>query len=484
MPDIVIKIDLENEKGLSGALKRGLKNGLHEAGTTLLEDGEDFARDTVMGSGRVWNEQVKLGFERDVHQFNRYYRWKGYINNPVPHADVVDRGLAPAGEITGSNPSVQDIMPWVVDNLQPRSYGGGDGDNPFDGSGGGGDSPGAITDDDRTVQYGDLEDFGLREDAFESDFVKAGSLGDGTNVVWKSHLDEGHVDAQDWKLGIVRNEVVWSQAAEDRDWDLGPKSRLESATTSFGAEADGTLQEYVPGRQMKKVVHSGYGDVDEYDFTRPEFLAENREWAARTNAIDYIIGNADRHMNNVRITPDGEPRNIDSGGNQFNEDLKGSQLSLFGDLLEYGSGTDGMYAENQKMLDRTEEILDEIVADNEYRQSLINTVAEIHGEGSKEYDRIVKILGEDVGEGHILETDDRDIPIYKLHIQAMRDRHERINNGGDFYDREVDVVVLGPDDQDSTVEEDAILGSDQAEDLDLGIDKELNNMFGDDDKEE
>jgi len=114
-----IDIDVEGATKVGPALRRGLSDGLEDTGKTLLEEGEDKARDEVMGAGRVWNEEVKHGFESEGADFQRFYHWKGKIFNPVKHADVVDRGLAPEGEITGSNPSVQDIMPWVVDNITP-----------------------------------------------------------------------------------------------------------------------------------------------------------------------------------------------------------------------------------------------------------------------------------------------------------------------------------------------------------------------------
>lgn len=272
---------------------------------------------------------------------------------------------------------------------------------------------------------------------------------------------------------------------ESRDFDIGPRSRVEIAETDRGTEVSGTMQEYVEGRQMKKVVYTGYGDVDDYDMTRDEFLDENMDWSARTNAIDYLVGNGDRHTNNVRITPDGEPRAIDNGGNQFNEDLRGQDLSLFSDLMEYpNENDDELFSLNNELIDETEAILDELINDEDFRHSLINTVAEVHGEGSREHDRMVKILGDEVGEGHVLETDDRDVPAYKLHLDAIRNRHERIYNDGDYFVKEDDIVVMGPDDPDSTHEEDAILSDDEEGEMDLGIEKELNKLLGDDDNEE
>lgn len=121
MSDIEIDTKVKKANRVGPALRSGLKEGLEEAGDWLLDEGEDHARNIVMGADRVWNKKVKRGFSTEAHQFNRNAHWKGWIRNSAPHAKIVEKGLEPAGEIQGSAPSVQDILPWVDTEVTPNS---------------------------------------------------------------------------------------------------------------------------------------------------------------------------------------------------------------------------------------------------------------------------------------------------------------------------------------------------------------------------
>jgi hypothetical protein len=437
--DIHIDIDIEKADRVGKALRKGLSDGLEDTGKTLLREGKKVAEDEVAGV-REWNSEVKEGFVTETSDFNRYYNFHGKIVNPVEHAEVVDEGLSASAE----GPSVQDIMPWVVDNLRPADYGGGGGTfdtggDDGDGDGGDGDRPGEITDEDRSIQYAALEQLGLDSGSFESDYAKAGTLGDGTNVIWKSHNDTDR--DQDFKKGVIRNEVVWSKVAEDNNWNLGPRSRVETAEVVTG-ERDGTIQEYVEGQQLSDYMWRGYGDPDDYEVDNAQFLNENRDWAAKMVTTDYIVGNGDRHQNNVRVNPDGEPRTIDSGGNNFNENLKDHHLKGLSSWYKlYDHNADLQYEETTAMLDRAEEVLEEIATSEEERQNIINIVKEVHGEGSKEHDRIVKILGEEIGDGHILEEDSNGVPRYKRDIQELRDEIDRAYDNYNGGDSEADEIL-------------------------------------------
>jgi hypothetical protein len=104
------------------ASHEGISDGLDDAGDSMLDSGESHARDIVMGSDRVWNKKVKRGFQTEKPELQqRWYHYRGRLKNVAPHAKIVEEGLAPAGKITGSNPSVQDIIPWVDDEVQPNS---------------------------------------------------------------------------------------------------------------------------------------------------------------------------------------------------------------------------------------------------------------------------------------------------------------------------------------------------------------------------
>jgi hypothetical protein len=101
-------------------MHEGFDDGLQDAGESMLDSGNERAREVVVGADRVWNKKVKNGFTAESPELKqRWYHFEGQISNTAPHAEIVDVGLAPAGEITGSNPSVQDILPWVSDNVTP-----------------------------------------------------------------------------------------------------------------------------------------------------------------------------------------------------------------------------------------------------------------------------------------------------------------------------------------------------------------------------
>jgi len=430
--NIDLEIDVNGVKATKKALKKGLRKGLEDAGNTLLDEGEDAAEDAVMHNGDrgVWHGKVKRGFETEENQFSRWYHWQGHIRNPVPHAKVVDVGLAPRGEITGSNPSVQDIMPWVVDNLGPTDYGGGGGSPPFSpGSSGGGDSPGGIDDPDRTVSnYSDPEELGILEASITSDFAYSAVLGDGTNVLFKSHEED---NPDNIRRGTVANEIVWSDAQERLGWNLGPKSREDTHTPDGSTEeVTGTIQEYVDGYQGDNEIYSGYGPPGDRT-PRHNFVQQNREWMAKTAAIDYIVGNEDRHFNNIRVTDDGEPRAIDNGGNVFTEGLDPDHIQFTQKLFRYDTAIDEdqLHQQNLEFLDKTENIIGQLAQDQGFRQGLIEKVAEVHGKDSDYYGRIVTALGEDIGEGHILYEDDTGVPAYKRDVEYIRDRFRKAADG-------------------------------------------------------
>lgn len=115
--DIELDIDVTGGERTGDALLDGLEHGLEDSGEWMLEEGVDTAKNAVQGADRVWRKSVRDGFYSEENPMSRSYHWQGFIKNDVPHADIVDRGLAPAGEIRNANPSVQDILPWVDDNI-------------------------------------------------------------------------------------------------------------------------------------------------------------------------------------------------------------------------------------------------------------------------------------------------------------------------------------------------------------------------------
>lgn len=120
--ELSIDWDVKQIQATIDALHEGVEKGLEDTGDSLLTKGKDKAEIEVSIVRRIWTTEVLESFEKAPDESAEDLNWEGAIVNPVKHADVVDRGLAPAGEIPGSNPSVQDIMPWVVSKLSPASF--------------------------------------------------------------------------------------------------------------------------------------------------------------------------------------------------------------------------------------------------------------------------------------------------------------------------------------------------------------------------
>lgn len=418
-----MRVDVDVDKNLKekfvGAMRKGLDEGLQETGETLLENGQEVAEDAA--AAQMWNKEVKRGFETEESDFQRSTSWHGKIFNPVQHADVVDRGIAPQGEIElSAPPPIQALMPWVVDNLDPADYGGGDGSPDFTpGDGGdGGDQPSGITEDDFTVSnFRSTTDLGIPEEQFFSKYPRAATLGNGNNVIWKSHdaLDTGP---------MVKNEVVWSLAQEDADKDLGPKSRLHDEVID-GEERSGTMQEYVEGASdMFENVYLGRTER-EGQITREQFIRENKEWLSTIAPLDYITGNSDRHSGNIVFDEDDNPRAIDNGGSSFQDDLMRASLTSVTEFSDYGDAKNpsDLQQANFELLEKVEENLDDLADNLEYRKQIIERVAQVHGEDSDFYDRIVNVIGEDITPWHFMVEDENGDPLYKRHIEGLRDKH-------------------------------------------------------------
>lgn len=120
MAKIDLNIDVKRAGRVGPALRRGLEEGLEESGEWMLDQGEGRAKDVVMLTDRVWRKRVKNGFLTSGISISDS-RWNGRILNQAPHSEIVEKGLAPAGEIVGANPSVQDIIPWVDDKITPNA---------------------------------------------------------------------------------------------------------------------------------------------------------------------------------------------------------------------------------------------------------------------------------------------------------------------------------------------------------------------------
>jgi hypothetical protein len=321
-------------------------------------------------------------------------------------------------------------MEWVVDKLEPATVyrgNGGSGDDNFDESeiGDGGINP--LSDNFTIEEYRDTEEFGIPKREFFSEEPRAARFGDGTWGIWKPH-DTG-LQSQD---DAIRHEAVWSHAQELKDWDLGPLSRYDEAYID-GSDTEGTVQQWVDGAgRLSETVHLGLMG-EPYDpslKTKDEFLSDNMEWFARTTAVDYLLGNQDRHRGNIVIDGNGNPRAIDNGGAWFEDGLKRDGFIAPFSFVQYGraENPDELHRLNHQRLDRIETYLDSLADDLEYRLSLIEQAEEIHGSDDDHYKRLVEVMGETVGPGHFMEEDENGVRRYRRHLNWARNLLDEIKD--------------------------------------------------------
>lgn len=112
MGNLTVKIDVDDTSAAGPALKKGFRIGLEESGEYLMNKGEEHAKERVMSADRVWRRTLKKGFSTNENQFSRWDHWQGEIRNDAPHAKLNEDGMPP-----GFSPSVQDILPWVDDEM-------------------------------------------------------------------------------------------------------------------------------------------------------------------------------------------------------------------------------------------------------------------------------------------------------------------------------------------------------------------------------
>lgn len=448
MGDIEVDVDVSTKDlvALEDALLDGLKEGMEDSLKWLRKRGKQKAKSHIQTHGRVWNKRVKNLWTKQgaiVTTTGDDYHGTTAAIAVADHAVIVDKGLAPRGEIKGANPSVQDLIPWVSDKLGPSPYGATSGDDSDDGPDDffrdGHDADGFGQEFWNIESYDDIQNLDLDPQQFNSKWVAAGTLNDDSRAIWKSHAqaDDAWTEAD-----AIRNEVLWSRAQEERDWNLGPRSRLDDNYVE-GEFRDGTAQEYIAdATTLDKAV---FLDDEAAEWTgerlsRDQFLTEYRDELARVTALDYLTGNNDRHSDNLVIDGDGNLRAIDNGGMKYSRGLDSQKpLKPFGSIYDYN---DAVHPEDLKkashaFYDEVEEVLAAIGDDPEYRAQLLEWAAEVHGEDSKWYSRLDRAIGEDVGSDHFLHEGFSGTPTY---VEHLNERRERVDS---WYETYLDEGMLG-----------------------------------------
>lgn len=426
MGDIEVETEVQNAEKIIPALKDGLEEGLEDGGEWILRNGKDRAQDAIMSADRVWMETLKRGFRTSKNEhIGKPGNWQGTIKNDAPHAGINEHGLKP-----GSSPSVQDIIPWVSQNLSPTPYGGGSG-----GSDGDFRSDFGYTDYEIEVHdYSSIEDLGIPEPQFNSEYVRSGETEDGEPLVWKSHEqgEYAHGDAE-----AIRNEVVWSRAQENQNWNLGPRSRLDTTIIDDNS-VDGTAQEYVVDSEL--LVENVFIGTDSWEgnrLTRDQFMDTYMDDLIRINAIDYIFGNGDRHRNNLMFDNEGNLRAIDNGGMKYESSLleqRGLQWDRSQNDFKDAVNPEELLEQNHEYFDRIGQLLAQWAEDEEFRQNMVEAAREVHGADSDFANRLENVFGvydspDDRPPGHFLREQLDGEYLYEQHLNS---RHERLDSNYQF----------------------------------------------------
>lgn len=118
MGDIEFNTSINGHEQIPDAIQDGVENALKETGAWLQRNGREEARDVIRGADRIWRRKLYYGWNTADGSITGPGEWEGTLENEAPHAEVVEDGLNP-----GNSPSVQDIIPWVNDKLQPHDLG-------------------------------------------------------------------------------------------------------------------------------------------------------------------------------------------------------------------------------------------------------------------------------------------------------------------------------------------------------------------------
>lgn len=330
MGDVEINWEIHGASATGNALYDGLKKGLNDAGETIIENGEDFAVDEVISARRVWNGQVKRGFESgesdDIAWSERTGYWKGEIINTVPTAKIVDKGIAPAGKYKNS-PQAQDLMEWVVSNLPPAPYDEDDDDEGNDG--------GAIDDDDDGggddgIMGEILGDFGTSED----------ELDDGDSVTDKdTKYSTDDVTVYYDNTGGDSNEIDLTGDAGEHTITAGHSYRNHKPS-DIESRSDLGYIEDARFFEMLENTAEFYVNLDEDNQLKfKSRFGETYDWLNEWHKIDDGV-NLDRNGSSTELTD----RTPEEFYNQFDTDSERYRALI---SAEGGKATDDIY-ENEK----------------------------------------------------------------------------------------------------------------------------------------
>lgn len=288
------------------------------------------ARQHINRHGRVWTTELIRSFDIRVEEVSGNAHL--VLIADAEHASTVDTGA----QYDAEGPPLHRLIPWVEAKLKGYRV---KGDKLVKYSHDEGGQ--VILTDGSGYPRGSTTRVLPPEEEVESveRLHKAGVAG-GTNEAdakWLTYEDGSHAYFEEYKMppaptsgrmvskyGSVRNEKLYRYLSAEEDWRLAPAGReTEIIDPDDNVIRNGFAQKWIEDASPLSVEVPLPEHPDDYDATwdsPTEFVEENTDFLAKMTALDIIVGNSDRHGENMIIDGDGNLHAIDNGGVFFAPD--------------------------------------------------------------------------------------------------------------------------------------------------------------------
>jgi len=372
--DVVDDIEDSIEDGIENALKPSRPDSL---GKRMERAMQEYLRQR----GKVWTTELVNSFDISFEVRNGI--WVMLVQNDAEHAAPMDTGA----RYGAKGPPLAKLIPWVQQKMRGYRVEGGQ-LVVYN------DSPTVMTDGGTPSQEPSKEHVTLSlPDDLQVDnvqtFEEAGMAG-GVNIENSYYVEfengdfayfSGNINVGDFGSdpGTVRNEQVFTRISEELGWQLGPENKRGAIIDpEEGSLTPGNFQRWVDNSvDLQNDIYDGrFGKPADYEYTAPEFLDEHGEWLAKTQAVDAIVGNTDRHLANAKLDDENVPHAIDNGGHHL---PTGSAVE---DRIDIGSVLPPSEFENLSEFPELEAKLEDYF---EQQRAFLRDILENHGDAIIEH---------------------------------------------------------------------------------------------------
>ena len=389
MSDLEIELDVQN-KDVVDDIEDKIENGIESALKPSRPDSlgkkmERAMKEYLRQRGKVWTTELVNSF--DISFDVRHGIWVMLVQNDAEHAAPMNTGA----RYGAKGPPLAELIPWVQAKMRGYRVEGGQlvvyDDSPTMMTDGGTPSPDpskehvtlGLPSDLKTEKVQTFEQAGLpggvnRDKSYYIEFES------GEFAYFSENLEVGDFGSD---AGTVKNEQLFTRVSEELGWELGPENKAGTIIDPEDSSIkEGNFQRWVDNSvDLQNEIYDGkFGKPEDYEYTAPEFLDEHGEWLAKTQTVDAIIGNSDRHLANARLDDENVPHAIDNGGNSL---PSGSSVQ---DRIDYGSILQPAEFENFSEFPDLEEKLEEYFAQ---QRAFLREILENHSEAIIEHTKDV-----------------------------------------------------------------------------------------------